>query len=104
MMMSDTTAGIGSSSSLMEIYYFHIRDDFGVVEDPDGIELPDRTALLLEVIRSADEFASEGASYGKMRFEIADANGRTVLVTPVQASVISWKLLAQLSAAEASFH
>jgi hypothetical protein len=103
-MRPDTLGEFGSNGGLMGIYYFHIRDDFGVVEDPDGIELPDRIALLLEVIRSGDEFASEGAAYRKMRFEIADANGRTVLVTPVQECGKSWKLLAQLSAAKASVH
>jgi hypothetical protein len=86
----------------MGIYYFHIRDDFGVVEDPEGMEFPSRTALLMEVIRSADEFAREAASHRKMRLEIVDANGRTVLVTPVQESPLSWELLAQLSGAKTS--
>jgi hypothetical protein len=86
----------------MELYYFHIRDDAGVVEDPEGIELPSRTALLMEAIRSADEFAREAVSRPKMRLEIADAAGRTVLVTPVQKSSVSWDLLAELSAATGS--
>jgi 23S rRNA maturation-related 3'-5' exoribonuclease YhaM len=86
----------------MGIYYFHIRDDFGVVEDPEGMEFPNRTALLIEVIRSADEFAREATSHRRMRLEIVDANGRMVLVTPVQESLLSWELLAQLSAAKAS--
>jgi hypothetical protein len=89
-------------SHLMGIYYFHIRDDFGVVKDPEGMEFPNRTALLMEAIRSADEFARETTSHHRMRLEIVDANGRTVLVTPVQESLLSWELLAQLSAAKAS--
>jgi len=86
----------------MELYYFHIRDDTGVVEDPDGIELPSRMALLMEAIRSADEFAREAVPRPKMRLEIADAAGRTVLVTPVQKGSASWDLLTELSAATGS--
>jgi hypothetical protein len=88
----------------MDIYYFHIRDDIGVVEDLDGIELPSRTALLMEAIRSADEFAREVAPRRKMRLEIADAAGRTVLVTPVQEDLLSWELFARLSATEGRIH
>jgi hypothetical protein len=88
----------------MEIYYFHIRDDLGVVEDLDGIELPSQRALLMEAILSADEFAREAVPHRKMRLEIADAAGRTVLVTPVQEVLISWELFAQLSAAAGSMN
>jgi hypothetical protein len=80
-------------------YYFHIRDDVGLVEDPDGIELPDVPALLAEVIRSANELSREGTTHRSMRFEIADASGRTVLVTPVQESMVSWDLMAELPVA-----
>ena len=86
----------------MELYYFHIRDDVGLVEDPDGIELPSRMALLVEAISSADEFAREAVPRPKMRLEIADAAGRTVLVTPVQKSSVSWDLFAELSGATGS--
>ena len=88
----------------MGIYYFHIRDHFGVVEDTDGIELPDLAALLTEVIRSANEYSREAAIHSRMRFEIADASGRTVLVTPVQESMASWDFIAQLPVAESSLH
>jgi len=88
----------------MELYYFHIRDDAGVVEDLDGIELPSRTALLMEAIRSADEFAREAVPRPKMRLEIADAAGRPVLVTPVQRSSVSWDLFADLSATMGSMN
>lgn len=88
----------------MDLYYFHIRDDLGVVEDSEGMEFPNRTALLMEVIRSADEFAREATSQRRMRLEIVDANGRTVMVTPVQESPLSWELLARLSGAAASIN
>ena len=41
----------------MGTYYFHIRDTFGVVEDTDGVELPNMAALLAEVIRSVNELS-----------------------------------------------
>ena len=88
----------------MGIYYFHIRDDLGLVEDTDGIELPDVVALLAEVIRSVNELSCEGTTYRSMRFEIADVNGRTVLVTPVQESMASWDEIAQLADAELPVH
>ena len=88
----------------MGIYYFHIRDDFGVVEDTDGIELPDLTALLMEVIRSAHELSREGACHRGMRFEIADAMGRTVLVAPIQEGPSSWDLMERLSDVQLPVH
>ena len=80
----------------METYYFHIRDNFGVVEDTDGVELPDMAALLADVIRSVDELSREGSTHHSVRFEIADATGRTVLVAPVQGSTASLDLMAEL--------
>ena len=71
------------------------------MEDPDGVELPDLAALLAEVIRSVNELSREASTYPSMRFEIADANGRTVLIAPVQGSIASWDLIAQLPVAHA---
>jgi uncharacterized protein DUF6894 len=84
------------------IYYFHIRDDFGVVEDRDGIELPGLAAVLMEVIRSANELPRAANVHCSMRFEIADANGRIVLVAPVQERPASWDLMADLPVAHTS--
>ncbi len=81
----------------MGTYYFHIRDNFGVVEDMDGVELPDMAALLAEVIRSVNELSREGSTHRSVRFEIADSNGRTVLVAPVQGSTASSDLVAELT-------
>ncbi len=88
----------------MGIYYFHIRDAFGLVEDTDGIELPDVAALLAEVMRSAKELSCDGEAHRGMRFEIADASGRTVLVAPIQESMVSWDLMIQLSDAQFRAH
>ena len=83
----------------MGLYFFHIRDDLGVVEDSDGIELPDLAALLMEVFRSANELAQAASTHRSMRFEIVDAKGRIVLVAPVQESIVSWDLIAELPVA-----
>jgi hypothetical protein len=83
-------------------YYFHIRDNFGVVEDTDGVELPDMAALLAEVIRSVNELSRDGSRHRGMRFEIADSNGRTILVAPVQGSTASTDLMAELPVAHSS--
>jgi hypothetical protein len=88
----------------METYYFHIRDALGVVEDTEGVELAGIEALLTEVIRSANELSREGAGHNGKRFEIADASGRTVLVTPVQESLASWDMMARLCDAQLPVH
>jgi hypothetical protein len=85
-------------------YYFHIRDKFGVVDDTDGVELPGMAALLAEVIRSVDELSREGSTHRSVRFEIADATGRTVLVAPVQGSTPSLDLMAELPVGRLSIH
>ena len=86
----------------METYYFHIRDTFGLVEDMDGVELPDMAALLAEVIRSVNELSRDVSPHRNVRFEIADSNGRTVLVAPVQGSTPSMDLMAELPVAHLS--
>ncbi len=86
----------------MGIYYFHIRDNFGVVEDTDGVELPDMAALLAEVIRSVNELSQDVSPHRNMRFEIADSNGQTVLVAPVQGSTAIMDLMAELPVAHLS--
>ncbi len=88
----------------MAIYYFHIRDKLGVIEDTDGIELPDRATLLIEAIRSADEFLSEAVAVLAMRFEIVDAQGQIVLITPIRPRQAAWELLTELSLAPQQMH
>ena len=88
----------------MGTYYFHIRDSLGVVEDTDGVELPDVAALLADVIRSVNELSREGFTQRGVRFEIADSTGRTVLVAPVQGSTASLDLMAELPVVHLSIH
>ena len=86
----------------MGIYYFRIRDNFGLVEDTDGVDLPDMAAVLAEVIRSVNELSRDVSPHPSMRFEITDSNGRTVLVAPVQGSTASMDLMAKLPVAHSS--
>ena len=68
----------------MPHYRFHLRDAFGLVEDEEGIDLPDLTSAFREALRSAREFSSEAEPPSAMRFEIADEAGRVVLNVPLQ--------------------
>lgn len=43
----------------MSLYYFHIRDERGLIEDAESIELPDIHAALQETLRSVKEFAQD---------------------------------------------
>jgi hypothetical protein len=84
------------------ICYFHVRDELGMAEDPDGIGLPNMAPLSSEVIRSANELSLKASAHRNMQFEITDADGRTVLVTLDQESMTSWELMARLPAARKS--
>ena len=68
----------------MPLYRFHLRDAFGLVEDEEGIDLPDLTSAFREALRSAREFSSEAEPASEMRFEIADEGGRVLLQVPLQ--------------------
>jgi hypothetical protein len=83
----------------MKTYFFNIRDEIGLIEDEDGIELSDDLALWLEAIRSVDEFVRDSATFSPMRLEVTDIEGRTVLMTPVKPSLTTWSSLSNLSAA-----
>jgi hypothetical protein len=88
----------------MRTYFFNIRDDVGLIEDEDGIELSDEVALWLEAIRSVDEFVRDASTFPPMRLEVTDAEGRTVLMTPVEPSLETWRSLSNLSGAPLSPH
>jgi hypothetical protein len=88
----------------MGTYFFNIRDDAGLIEDEDGIELSDEVALWLEAIRSVDEFVRDAAPFPPMRLEVTDVQGRTVLMTPVEPSPKTWRYLSSLSGAPLSPH
>jgi hypothetical protein len=60
-------------------YFFHIRDDQGLVPDEEGSELPDLATAQTEARLSARDFAIEilkcGQTLSGRRIEIADGDG-----------------------------
>jgi hypothetical protein len=88
----------------MRTYFFNIRDELGLIEDEDGIELSDEVALWLEAIRSVDEFVRDTSAFSPMRLEVTDIEGRTVLMTLVQSRMKTWSHLSNLATAPLSLH
>ena len=88
----------------MRTYFFNIRDDMGLIEDEDGIELSDEVALWLEAIRSVDEFVRDTLAFSPMRLEVTDIEGRTVLMTLVRSRIRTWSHLSNLATAPLSLH
>jgi hypothetical protein len=88
----------------MRTYFFNIRDELGLIEDEDGIELSDEVALWLEAIRSVDEFVRDTSAFSPMRLEVTDIEGRTVLMTLVQSRMRTWSHLSNLATAPLSLH
>ncbi len=67
----------------MSVYRFHIRDASGLIEDEEGVDLPDLAAVLRHALDSAREFTADVSPPTDMLFEIADSTGRTVLTVPI---------------------
>ena len=88
----------------MRTYFFNIRDELGLIEDEDGIELSDEVALWLEAIRSVDEFVRDTSVFSPMRLEVTDIEGRTVLMTLIQSRMRTWSHLSNLATAPLSLH
>ena len=67
----------------MPRYFFHLRGDDLLVEDLEGMDLPNLHAALEEVERANREIASEGAGADGLAFEVATREGRTLLKLPM---------------------
>jgi hypothetical protein len=67
----------------MPRYFFHLRGDNLLVEDLEGMDLPNLHAALQEVERANREITSDGTSVGGLAFEVATREGRTLLRVPV---------------------
>ncbi len=68
----------------MPRYFFHVRDDGKLVEDLEGVELPDIPELKDWLLTAAREVLSEEEwlperTEGRS-FEVVDENGETVLI------------------------
>ncbi len=69
----------------MPRYFFHLRhqDDL-LVEDHEGMDLPDLNAALEEALRVDRDLAIDPAGVYGLEFEITDTSGKTLLKVPVQ--------------------
>lgn len=76
----------------MPRYYFHVSAP-GLKRclDPEGQDLDDLTAAYYEAIISAREILAELVRSGKIvdgqRYEIADAEGKVLLVVPFKSAL-----------------
>ena len=67
----------------MSVYRFHVRDAAGLIEDEEGVDLPDLASAFRYALRSAQEFSADAPPPADMLFEIADSTGRIVLTVPI---------------------
>jgi hypothetical protein len=65
-------------------YYFHIRKGDVLVDDPEGIDVPETGSLEEEAVEAARDLLAEGDLQGLDRrewvYEVADETGNTALV------------------------
>jgi hypothetical protein len=69
----------------MPLYFFHLRGDDLLVEDREGMDLPNLRAALQEVARAKRELASDGTCPCGLSFEVATREGRVLVKVPVDA-------------------
>lgn len=66
----------------MPTFYFHLRDSYGLIKDPDGSDLLDLEMARGEAFAAVREAVAEALRRGKAvdgrRFEIADEDGRVL--------------------------
>lgn len=70
----------------MPHYFFHVRGDDLLIEDGEGMDLPNLHAALEEVIRARRELAADQTSLCGLVFEVATREGRTLLTMPMDLS------------------
>jgi hypothetical protein len=67
----------------MPRYFFHLRGDDLLMEDLEGMDLPNLHAALQEVARANREIAADATGVGELAFEVATQEGRVLLKVPV---------------------
>ncbi len=67
----------------MPCFFFHLRHGEDLIEDSEGMELPDVDAVLDEAVRTIRELAADPPGVDGLEFEITDSAGWTVLKVPV---------------------
>ena len=68
----------------MPRYYFHLRNQEDLLEDHEGMDLPDLKAALEEALRVDQDLALDPAGIYDLEFGITDSTGKTLLKVPVQ--------------------
>ena len=69
----------------MPRYYFHLHSQEGLlVEDHEGMDLPDLKAALEEALRVDRDLTLDPAGLYGLEFEITDSTGKPLLKVPVQ--------------------
>ncbi|MBX9457301.1 MAG: hypothetical protein KL863_15445 [Rhizobium sp.] len=75
----------------MPRYYFNIRSSQGLIEDPDGTDLPDLDTARAEARQSARDLLASllqaGEEVDGQVFEIADGDGRVLDRLPFRSVV-----------------
>lgn len=73
----------------MQRYYFHIRQDGALTEDPDGSEFATLEEVRDYAVKSARELLANKVRRGTVidgdRFEIARADGSIALTIPLKS-------------------
>ena len=69
----------------MTRYFFHLHSQEGLlVEDDEGMDLPDLKAALEEALRVDRDLTLDPAGLYGLEFEITDSAGKPLLKVPVQ--------------------
>ena len=69
----------------MTRYFFHLHSQEGLlVEDHEGMDLPDLKAALEEALRVDRDLTLDPAGLYGLEFEITDSAGKPLLKVPVQ--------------------
>jgi len=68
----------------MPRYFFHLRSSNLLVEDLEGMDLPNLHAALEEVERANRELVTESTGVHGLAFEVATHEGRMLLRVPVE--------------------
>lgn len=75
----------------MPRYFFHIREGSELIEDLEGVDLPDIASVEEEAIQAAREILADRIKSGKVidgqAFHVVDANGARVAQIPFKAAL-----------------
>jgi hypothetical protein len=70
-------------------FHFHLQAGDQIVQDDQGVDLPDLSAAQREAILAARELLAEAIKSGKPKvpeaFVIADEGGRALAIVPIAA-------------------